>query len=223
MEEVIQFLTALKQNNNRDWFYEHRSEYIAAQEEFNLFVEKLIAGIASFDESISNIQVKDCTFRIYRDTRFSSDKSPYKAHMGAFICPGGRKSGFSGYYFQVGPCESGHKDGNMLATGNYQFDSKVLRILREDISLDASDFEQRLKCAPLFILDDSDKLKRVPNGFDRDAVYSRYLMYKSYCLIYSPRMSFITGENLLGKTLDAFRSTRPFLQFLNRAIAYSKE
>ena len=223
MKDIIQFLAALKQNNDRGWFQKHKTEYIAAQGAFNAFVEKLIAGIVSFDDSVSGVNVKDCIYRIYRDTRFSADKSPYKTHMGAFVCPGGRKSGYSGYYFQVGPEESGYPEGNMLATGNYRLDSKVMHILREDICMDAEDFEQRLKQASLFKLDDTDMLKRVPNGFERNAPYSGYLMYKAYCLVYSPGKSFMTGDNLLERTLDAFRSTKPFLQYLNRAIAYSKE
>ena len=223
MKDIIQFLAALKQNNDRGWFQKHKAEYIAAQGAFNAFVEKLIAGIVSFDDSVSGVNVKDCIYRIYRDTRFSADKSPYKTHMGAFVCPGGRKSDYSGYYFQVGPEESGYPEGNMLATGNYRLDSKVMHILREDICMDAEDFEQRLKQASLFKLDDTDMLKRVPNGFERNAPYSGYLMYKAYCLVYSPGKSFMTGDDLLERTLGAFRSTKPFLQYLNRAIAYSKE
>ncbi|HBK28633.1 MAG TPA: TIGR02453 family protein [Parabacteroides sp.] len=223
MKDIIQFLAALKQNNDRGWFQKHKTEYIAAQGAFNAFVEKLIAGIVSFDDSVSGVNVKDCIYRIYRDTRFSADKSPYKTHMGAFVCPGGRKSDYSGYYFQVGPEESGYPEGNMLATGNYRLDSKVMHILREDICMDAEDFEQRLKQASLFKLDDTDMLKRVPNGFERNAPYSGYLMYKAYCLVYSPGKSFMTGDDLLERTLGAFRSTKPFLQYLNRAIAYSKE
>ena len=223
MKDIIQFLAALKQHNERGWFQKHKTEYIAAQGAFNAFVEKLIAGIVSFDDSVSGVNVKDCIYRIYRDTRFSADKSPYKTHIGAFVCPGGRKSGYSGYYFQVGPEESGYPEGNMLATGNYRLDSKVMHILREDICMDAEDFEQRLKQASLFKLDDTDMLKRVPNGFERNAPYSGYLMYKAYCLVYSPGKSFMTGDDLLERTLGAFRSTKPFLQYLNRAIAYSKE
>ena len=119
MKDIIQFLAALKQNNDRGWFPKHKAEYIAAQGAFNAFVEKLIAGIVSFDDSVSGVNVKDCIYRIYRDTRFSADKSPYKTHIGAFVCPGGRKSGYSGYYFQVGPEESGYPEGNMLATCIY--------------------------------------------------------------------------------------------------------
>lgn len=223
MKDVIKFLFALQKNNNREWFNEHKHDYLEAQGVFNNFAEKLIAGIASFDESVAGNQLKDCTYRIYRDTRFSPDKSPYKSHIGAFVCPGGKKSGFSGYYFQVGPGSRGEAEGILLATGNYQFDTKTLQVLRDDISQGDGDFEETLKQAPLFSLDDSDMLKRVPNGFPKDAEYSKYLMYRSYCLMYYPDKNFIEGNDLLERTIDAFRSTYPFLQYLNRAIAYTME
>ena len=98
MKEIIDFLARLEKNNNREWFQAHKSEYLSVQEEFNIFTEKLIAGIAEFDNTINGLTAKDCTYRIYRDTRFSPDKRPYKCHLGAFVCPQGKKSGFSGYY-----------------------------------------------------------------------------------------------------------------------------
>ena len=134
MKEVIAFLSQLQQNNNREWFNEHKNEFLQVQARFNDFMEKLIKGIAGFDENISGLTVKDCTYRIYRDTRFSSDKTPYKCHMGAFINPGGKKSGYAGYYFQVGATDEGFPNGNMLASGDYCFEPAVMKILREDIA-----------------------------------------------------------------------------------------
>lgn len=68
-----------------------------------MFTAKAIDGIAAFDPSVRGLTVKDCTWRIYRDTRFSPDKTPYKTHMGAFVAPRGKKGGYSGYYFHVEP------------------------------------------------------------------------------------------------------------------------
>ena len=89
MKTVIQFLRKLKENNNREWFMDHKQEYLDAQATFNAFVEKILIGLSEADESVRGLTVKDCTYRIYRDVRFSKDKSPYKTHMGAYICPGG--------------------------------------------------------------------------------------------------------------------------------------
>ena len=110
-----------------------------------------------------------------------------------------------GYYFQIGPHEAGYPGGNMLASGDYCFNPKALRILREDICNDNGEFEKTLRQAPLFSLDNSDMLKRVPNGFPKDAPFSPYLMYRTYCLVYEPGKDFMLKGNLLERTIDAFR------------------
>ena len=87
---IFQFLKDLSANNNREWFNEHRSEYEVARAEFDNFLATVIARISLFDETIRGIQPKDCTYRIYRDTRFSADKTPYKIHFGGYIMPKAR-------------------------------------------------------------------------------------------------------------------------------------
>ena len=101
MKRVIEFLQNLVANNNKVWFDAHKDEYLLAKKVFEDFTEQLIAKVEAFDPSVKGLKVKDCTYRIYRDVRFSKDKSPYKTHMGCYICRGGKKSGYSGYYFHV--------------------------------------------------------------------------------------------------------------------------
>ena len=223
MKTVIKFLEQLERNNNRTWFTAHKDEYRAAQTLFDNLTEQLITGIASFDERIKDLTVKDCTYRIYRDTRFSSDKSPYKTHIGAFICPGGKKSGFAGYYFQVGPEGNGYNSGNMLASGHYMMEPQALRTLREDICNGDGDFEQALRQAPDFQLDNDNKLKRVPNGYPRDTAFSEYLKYRTYCLVCSPGKDFALTNNLAERTIELFRTTYPFVEYINRAIAFTRD
>ena len=97
MREVLQFLEMVSRNNNREWFHANKQLYTEAQERFNGFVSRLIDGISTFDSSIIGLKVADCTYRFYRDTRFSHNKDPYKSHLGAYICPRGKKSGFGIY------------------------------------------------------------------------------------------------------------------------------
>ncbi|HPV88528.1 MAG TPA: DUF2461 family protein, partial [Bacteroidales bacterium] len=78
MKRVIEFLAALSRNNNKPWFDAHKELYLEALQDFHDFTAQLIEGIATFDKDVSSLTVKDCTFRIYRDLRFSPDKSPYK-------------------------------------------------------------------------------------------------------------------------------------------------
>ena len=87
---IFQFLKDLSANNNREWFNEHKAEYETARAEFDNFLATVIARISLFDETIRGIQPKDCTYRIYRDTRFSADKTPYKIHFGGYINAKGR-------------------------------------------------------------------------------------------------------------------------------------
>ena len=91
-EILFQFLKELIPNNNREWFKAHRELYDAAWAQFNVLVENVIAAIGEFDESISGLTPKDCIYRIYRDIRFSPDKTPYKGHFGAYMNQYGKKA-----------------------------------------------------------------------------------------------------------------------------------
>lgn len=91
MEKVIAFLSALKENNNRSWFEANKDWYLESRHEFIQLCGEIIKQIALFDPSIGLLTAKDCVFRIYRDVRFSHDKSPYKTNMGAYLSRGGKK------------------------------------------------------------------------------------------------------------------------------------
>ena len=223
MKEIIQFLRQLQCNNNREWFNAHKADYLRLQAHFNSFTEQLIQEIALFDPSVAGLTVKDCTYRIYRDVRFSEDNSPYKTHMGAFICPGGKKSGYSGYYFHVSTGGDSYPDGHMLAVGDYCFTPESLRILREDIVNGEGDFERTLQQAESgFVLDRDGSLKRNPKGFAADAPYAEYIRLKTFCLCRSLSDDFVCQEGLVQRTVQLFQSTKPFLDYINRGIAFAK-
>ncbi len=226
MKQVVEFLQQLAANNNRDWFIEHKTDYEAAKKVFESFTEKLIAKVAEFDPSVQGLKVSDCTYRIYRDVRFSKDKSPYKTHMGCYICRGGKKSGYSGYYFHVAT-EQGdtYPSGHMLAVGDYCMDPKALQVLREDIMDGGGDFEEilRSKVDKCFRLDETFRMKRPPKGFDENTPYIDLIKYKVYCLTSVPSMDEILSPDLLDNVAEKFKSAKPFLDYINRAIEYVKE
>ena len=103
MEQVLTFLRELARNNNRDWFNANKNLYQGSLDHFRGLTGELIRGIASFDPSLGNLEAKDSIFRIYKDVRFSKDKSPYKTHFGCWMTKGGRKSTDAGYYFHLEP------------------------------------------------------------------------------------------------------------------------
>lgn len=102
-EEIIRFLTELRENNNRIWFQENKARYDRLHDAFIDDVQKLINRIALFDPEVKNVEAKSCLFRIYRDIRFSPDKTPYKSHFAAYIALGGRASERGGYYIHLEP------------------------------------------------------------------------------------------------------------------------
>lgn len=223
MKIVIDFLSELKWNNNKNWFDIHKSEYKAATEEFNSFVEKLIAGIAKFDPSIKGLTVKDCTYRIYRDVRFSPNKDPYKTHMGAYVCPNGKKSGYAGYYFHVEPQGEGLLGGNLITSGLYMPETKVLKSVREDISYNGKNYEEAIKKAKGFRLGEENKLKRMPVGYSEDEEYAEYLKLKDIYLEKFLTNKDILDKNMPEKVISDFEKTYSFTKLLNRAVQYAYE
>ena len=223
MRAVLQVLRDLAQHNDRAWFNEHKERYLAVQQRWNEFCESLIGEIGAFDPDIARLTLRDCTYRIYRDTRFSPDKSPYKTHFGVFLAPGGKKSMHAGYYFHVGTGESNeYPQGHMLAAGNYCYEPKAIQILREDISDGWESFQNEVLAVadPRFVVDQEGALKRVPKGYAPDAHYADWMRLKSYCLVMNVDDDFITQPDLAKRVADLFRTTKPFNDYINRAVDF---
>ncbi|MDD2358690.1 MAG: DUF2461 domain-containing protein [Thiovulaceae bacterium] len=223
MERVINFLNELQQNNHKEWFDSHKNEYKEAQIVFNTFTEKLIEGIASFDPSVKNLTVKDCTYRIYRDVRFSKDKTPYKTHMGAYISPKGKNGGYSGYYFHIEAANANYIGGNILSTGIYMPQPRVLKSIREEIMLNGENFLNTIKLANGFSIQMSDSLKRVPSGFPADSKYADFFKLKNYFLAQFLTNDFILKDNLLESVINEYKKTLAFNNLINKAVEYGYE
>lgn len=207
------FLLELRKNNNREWFNSHKDLYLAAKGEFDAFAVRLIQGIYAFDSSVGMQELKTCTYRIYKDMRFSRDGEPYKTWFGAFVCPGGKKSGKPGYYFHIEPEEeSDYLGGNMLAVGHYMMLPEQLRKTREGILSEGAAFDATVRAAEThgFSLGEPD-LKRVPAGYPSDSPYSKYLLYKRFCLSKMfPASELENTDKLLPRVLDDFKCCKEF-------------
>ena len=219
MKQVLKYLHALSLHNDKVWFEAHKADYLKARATVGELAVRLIEGIRSFDDTIGPLSVSDCTYRIYRDVRFSKDKSPYKTHMGIFVNRGGKKSGYSGYYF--------HVDGNgdhLLAVGNYYTEPRVLKTLREDIELGGGDFRRIIEgAAPGLVLDTEGSLKKVPKGFPADSPDAEYFKLKNFCLLKALDDDFILSPDLADNVLAIFMTGKPFLDYVNRAIDFCRE
>ncbi len=163
MNFVIDYLKALQQNNNREWFQANKASYDQARVSFELFLTRVIAGITTFDTSIGVPVPKECIFRIYRDVRFSPNKLPYKNHFGAYIAQGGRKSMLPGYYIHLEPGAS------FAGGGMYQPDPVMLKKIRQEIYFNADEMLTIVNDAgfkkTFGALSAEDALKRPPRDF----------------------------------------------------------
>lgn len=220
MEQILDFLNELMMNNNRQWFTEHKAEYSDAKARFDAFALRVIEGVAEFDPATRGLTLADCTYRIYRDVRFSADKSPYKRHMGVFVCPKGKKSGLAGYYFHLEPDGAEYIGGCGLFTGMYNPSPAMVKNIREAILFDGKNFEQSVAKAKNFHIDTDSMMARVPQGFPKDSPYAGYLRLRSFGLSMPAPKDILFGNEdaLLKWTLENFKTSFEFNQFLNRAV-----
>ena len=213
-KRILAFLTELTANNNRSWFLEHKKEYSECRVDFEAGIAEAIARISEFDPEIAHLQVKDCVYRFNRDTRFSPAKSPYKNHLGAYICARGKKALRGGYYLHLEP-------GNCLvAVGGYWLPTNILTSCRNEIMSNIEEWRRRVENT-LFIKlfgrpgegkwENSAKgfglelLKTAPSGFPRDYEFIQYLRMKDYCSWTRVSDTFFEGDCWLDEIVRRFK------------------
>ena len=214
---TLKFLKDLSKHNEREWFQANKGRFVAAQDNVIAFTGQMIGEIAKFDDAVAGLDPKACVFRIYRDTRFAKDKSPYKTNLGCWISPGGRRSMLPGYYFHIEP------GGSFIAGGKHQPDSSELLKIR---SLIASNTNEFLKIVESKAFNErfgrlfGESLAKPPKGFDADHPAIGYLKLKTFTAYreYHDDANVSTAEypKLLAKDAKAMY---PLVTFLRNALA----
>jgi uncharacterized protein (TIGR02453 family) len=216
-QSTLDFLKKLSKNNNKVWFDKNREAYLKAKQNIEEFTTKLINEIAKFHPEIGTLNPKKCVFRIFRDVRFSKDKSPYKSNMGAYISEGGKAGVKAGYYLHIQP-----NGKSMLAGGMYHPESKVLNAIRQEIDYNTKEFKsiiQKKSFKNTFGELQGEKLKTVPKGYDKEHPEIELLKFKSYIVWQQIDDKALTQKDFLKKTTATFKELYPFNNFLNRAIS----
>ena len=218
-KKTLQFLKDIKTNNNREWFEKKKENYIEAKDDFEKFVQQVLMQLSKFDPKIKELQAKNCTYRQYRDVRFSKDKSPYKIHMGAYINRGGKKSLYGGYYFHLEP---GNK--SFLGGGLWVPMAPELKKVRQEVDYCFDEFNKIVtgskfkKIYSGLIDNDEMKLKTNPKGYTGDNPAIEYLKHKSFVAKRSVSDAELMNPDLLKNTIEAFKTLKPLLYFINRSI-----
>ena len=223
MKEILSFLSDLYANNNREWFADNKERYLKVQEDVNDMALRLIDGISAFDPSVAGNTLKSTTYRIYRDIRFSPDKSPYKTHIGIYIARGGKKSGYAGYYTHFEPDANAWLGGNLLCAGLFMPEKKALNSVREDILLSGEKYKDAIERAKGFNLVTEGALKKLPPGFPADTPYTEYLKLKDFLLNRPMDDRIIKASDPVSVIVDDFRETYEFVALLNRSVEYAFE
>lgn len=217
-QTTFQFLRDIAKNNNREWFQENKERYELARQNVLDFTSEVLEGLSKIDPLISeDLQAKQCVLRIYRDIRFSKDKTPYKTNFGIGISPTAKNFQGPGYYLHLEP------DQSFVTGGCWMPGSDLLKAIRQEIDYNSSDFHA--------ILDDPDfksligeldvehKLKTAPKGYPAEHPDIEYLKLKSFTA-----SSHLTEKQLVGKdsvhaVLVRLETLYPFMEFLRNALA----
>jgi len=216
LKPVLDFLAELQEHNNRPWFEQNRAAYEQAKAHFEAFVDRLIAEFNAF-EDLSGVTARDCTMRIYRDIRFSKDKSPYRTNMSAEITPGGRKSGRLGYYIHVTP-----HDETFVGGGLYMPVPQQLASFRSAIDRDGSRFKAIVNAKDFkrqFGTLSGEKLKTAPQGYARDHPEIELLRLKQILAGRQWPDATVLSSRFPSQVVAAARALKPFLDYLNAGVS----
>ena len=213
---TLRFLKGLKKNNNKPWFEKNKGAYLEAKEDIENFVQQLIDGLGKTDSGYAPLKSKDCVFRIYRDVRFSKDKTPYKTNMGASFNKGGKKAPTAGFYFHCEP-------GKSFAGGGMWMPEDLGKI-RQEIDYNFEEWKKITghknfkKLFPQGVEGAGDDLTRPPKGYDDQNPAIRFLKMKSYIVTRDFTDEEIQSKSLLKEVLKTFETMKDFIAFLNRSL-----
>ena len=217
--KTLAFLKSLKKNNNKPWFDENREKYIAAKEDFGVFVGLLLERMILFDADLKELSAKNCTFRINRDIRFSKNKTPYKINLSASFNKGGKKSVNAGYYFHVQP------GGNSFVGGGLWMPEAIgLKKLRQEIDYCFPEFKKIINKNAFKLhykeleTDEKQMLVNIPKGYEKENPAAGFLRMKSFIATKDLSDEELLSPGLLNESVDALNALMPLVKFINRAF-----
>lgn len=212
---ALRFLRELRENNDRAWFERNRERYDAVlKPDFEELVAGLLIAAAAFDERFARVEPRRCVFRIYRDVRFSKDRTPYKTRLSAFLSPLGWRGTSAGFYVALEPGGE-----SLFAAGIYTPEKAVLAGLRRRFADGDPAFERlaRGKRFAPYLPIETDPLVRMPPGFAPDHPRGHLVRARRYMVRRTFRDSELVSGDAFGLFRAAIRDTAPFVNWLDAA------
>jgi len=213
LKSSLDFLNTLKKNNNRDWFNAHKTTFQHEQDRMALFAEALLQQLNTHDE-IETSSGKQSLHRIYRDTRFSGDKTPYKTNWsGNFKRATRYRRG--GYYFHIQPGNS------FIAGGFWGPNAQDIKRIRDEIAFDAAPLRKILKSRSFtttFGTLQGEQVKTAPRGYDANHASIDLLRYKQFLLIRKFTDQEVLDKHFLKEANQTFKNMRPFFDYMSEIL-----
>lgn len=215
---TLSFLEGVSRNNDRDWFQKHKHEYEAARENALSFTAEVIKGLAKSDPLVpADLSPRDCLMRIYRDVRFSKDKSPYKTNFGIALSANGKNFKGPGYYIHIQPGKS------FIAAGAWDPAPDELKAIRQEIDYNSGDWNEIIT-NPDFIAafgspDMENALRTAPKGYPSDHPAIQWLKLKSFTVSKKIDDKDLCGPKSAAIVTGLFEKLYPFIVFLRNAIS----
>lgn len=215
IKQLYSFLDQLKENNNKEWFNAHKAEYEDLRKGFISDLQDIINMMGVECPQLRHLQARECMYRIYRDTRFSNNKTPLKTHFSALISPWGRHAERAAWYIQIGA------DENCLADGIWCPESALLRKLRKAVIDNVDEFRSIIDnpvFSATFPLWTGPQLKTAPKGYDRNHPDIDLLRLTGYCREVDPPRSFFEQADWKEETARRLLLLAPMIDFINYSI-----
>ncbi len=216
--ETLKFLQDLAEHNHREWFQQHKDQYLSARENALQVTRLIIQQLAKVDNTISAaLNPEDCLMRIYRDIRFSKDKTPYKINIGIGISSNGKSFNGPGYYIHIQPGSS------FVGGGIWQPEAEQLKAIRQEIDYNGSAFRKIVE-SPSFKttfgqLSSEDQLKTAPKGYPADHELIDFIKLKSFVVSRTFSDKALQESNFVRNVTDTFEKMYPLIVFLRNAIS----
>lgn len=217
-KDSLQFLDDLKKNNNRDWFQDNKKRYEIFKKDYHQLVSDFLDAMKPLDPSLELLEIKNCTFRINRDIRFSKDKSPYKAHLGVWMSTGAKGANCAGYYVHI------EKGASFIAGGFYSPEAEDLKKVRKEIAFFHDDLEAILadknfkKEFGSLDVNETNSLKSMPRGYEKDHPAIEFLKLKSFTATQKYDIAEVTQKDFVAKMSKKLIALKPLNEFINRAL-----
>lgn len=217
-KEALQFIEDLKNNNNKEWFHDNKKRYELFKKEYQNIIAEILKEMKPLDASLTNLEVKNCTFRINRDIRFSKDKSPYKSNMGIWLSTNKNYKNSPGYYIHY------EKGSSFIAGGLYCPETEDLKKVRKEIAFFYEDLE-KISSNPSFKKefgtldrDEANVLKKAPKDYDPNHPAIEFLKLKSFTATQKISDEIFSNDDFAKKIAQKLIILKPLNEFIKRAL-----